>query len=190
MINSLKNLLIIVSITLIVLLLPLHKGYAAKIMAIDSVLTCDLSDNPKTVEKKVMGMYTDPQRIRADIPGIVEGNPVFIYHDHFNENQNEVQDLKDRYIQGKVGDVEVKEKLTKAINNFLDPLRERRAYFSQQPGIVREILIDGAMRMEDESRGTLEQVREVMGMEKYQSKTLREEYLATQTNVMGGLAFM
>lgn len=149
-----------------------------------------LSDNPKTVEEKVMGMYTDPHRIRADIPGMVEGNPVFIYHDHFNENQDEVQELKYHYGRGKVGDVEVKNKLVRAITNFLDPLRERREYFSQKPGIVREILIDGVIRMQDESRETLELVREGMGMEKYQPKNLREDYLTTPTNVLGGLAFM
>lgn len=70
-----------------------------------------LSDDPKTVEKKVRGMYTDPKRIRADIPGTVEGNPVFIYHDIFNPDRDEVDDLKARYRQGRVGDVEVKEKL-------------------------------------------------------------------------------
>ena len=86
-----------------------------------------LSDDAKTVRKKVFGMYTDPNRIRADIPGTVEGNPVFIYHDVFNPNKAEVEDLKTRYREGRVGDVEVKEKLTVALNNFLDPIRERRA---------------------------------------------------------------
>src|SRR5918998_3995230 len=86
-----------------------------------------LSDDPKTVEQKVRGMYTDPNRVRADIPGKVEGNPVFIFHDTFNPDKAEVDNLKERYRQGKVGDVEVKRKLTSAINNFLDPVRERRA---------------------------------------------------------------
>ena len=67
-----------------------------------------LSDDAKTVEEKVRTMYTDPNRIRADIPGRVEGNPVFIYHDAFNPDVDEVNDLKDRYRLGKVGDVEVK----------------------------------------------------------------------------------
>ena len=61
-------------------------------------------------------MYTDPKRVRADIPGTVEGNPVFIYHDAFNPNRDEVEDLKARYRAGKVGDVEVKTKLAAAIN--------------------------------------------------------------------------
>ena len=75
-----------------------------------------LADDPKTVEKKVMGMFTDPKRVRADIPGTVEGNPVFIYHDAFNPNKDEVEELKDRYREGRVGDVEVKQKLALALN--------------------------------------------------------------------------
>ena len=74
-----------------------------------------------------MQMYTDPKRVRADIPGTVEGNPVFIYHDAFNPNTAEVDDLKARYRAGKVGDVEVKTKLANALNAHLDPIRERRA---------------------------------------------------------------
>src|SRR5690349_10155033 len=89
--------------------------------------TIDLSDTPEDVVKKVRQMYTDPKRIRADIPGTVEGNPVFIYHDAFNPNRAEVDDLKARYREGKVGDVEVKTKLAAAINELLSPMRARRA---------------------------------------------------------------
>ena len=89
--------------------------------------TIDLSDDAKTVQNKVRQMYTDPKRVRADIPGTVEGNPVFMYHDAFNPNTDEVEDLKTRYRAGKVGDVEVKTKLAAAINTMLDPIRERRA---------------------------------------------------------------
>ena len=89
--------------------------------------TIDLSDDAKTVQNKVRQMYTDPKRVRADIPGTVEGNPVFMYHDAFNPNKEEVEDLKARYRAGKVGDVEVKTKLAAAINTMLDPIRERRA---------------------------------------------------------------
>ncbi len=78
--------------------------------------TIDLSDDAESVTKKVRQMYTDPKRVRADIPGTVEGNPVFIYHDAFNPNRAEVDDLKERYRGGKVGDVEVKTKLAAAIN--------------------------------------------------------------------------
>ena len=84
-----------------------------------------LSDDSEAVKGKVKNMYTDPNRIRATDAGTVEGNPVFIYHDAFNSNLDEVNDLKSRYRTGKVGDVEVKEKLAVAINLFLDPIRER-----------------------------------------------------------------
>ena len=123
-----------------------------------------LSDDAKTVEQKVRGMYTDPNRIRADIPGRVEGNPVFIYHDAFNPEVDEVNDLKARYQQGKVGDVEVKRKLTKAINNFLEPIRERRAMYESKPGLVEDILIDGTRRMQAEATITLEMVYAAMGL--------------------------
>ena len=86
-----------------------------------------LSDDAKAVEKRVMGMYTDPKRVSASVPGTVEGNPVFVYHDTFNPNRAEVDDLKARYRAGAVGDVEVKQKLVAALNNFLEPMRERRA---------------------------------------------------------------
>lgn len=123
-----------------------------------------LSDDRATVERKVRGMYTDSRRVRADIPGRVEGNPVFIYHDAFNPDRDEVEDLKERYRRGKVGDVEVKEKLTRAINGFLDPIRERRARYATQPGLIEEILSSGTRRMRQESDETMRLVREAMGM--------------------------
>ena len=123
-----------------------------------------LSDDPETVEQKVRGMFTDPKRVRADIPGEVEGNPVFIYHDVFNPDTEEVQDLKDRYRKGKVGDVEVKQKLAKALNNFLDPLRERRAAYAADPDKVDEILVTGTRRMQQEAEKTMALVREAMGL--------------------------
>ena len=83
--------------------------------------TIDLSDDAETVRKKVMRMYTDPKRVRADIPGTVEGNPVFTYHDAFNADTAEVEDLKTRYRAGTVGDVEVKKKLAVAINDAARP---------------------------------------------------------------------
>src|SRR5437867_7937804 len=96
--------------------------------------TIHLADTADEVKKKVMRMYTDPKRVRADIPGTVEGNPVFTYHDAFNPDREEVEDLKARYRAGKVGDVEVKTKLTNALNTYLDPIRERRAAALAKPG--------------------------------------------------------
>ena len=124
----------------------------------------NLSDDAAAVNRKVMRMYTDPKRIRADIPGTVEGNPVFTYHDAFNPDVGEVDDLKARYRAGAVGDVEVKRKLARALNATLDPLRERRAEVLARPGRVREILMDGSLRARRVARETMTQVREAVGL--------------------------
>jgi tryptophanyl-tRNA synthetase len=123
-----------------------------------------LSDDEETVNHRVMSMYTDPRRVRADVPGTVEGNPVFIYHDTFNSDLEEVKDLKERYRQGKVGDVEVKRKLATAMNEFLEPLRERRARYQDQPGLVDDILIEGTRRARASAHETMCLVQEAMGL--------------------------
>ena len=125
-----------------------------------------LSDDAKTVERKVRGMYTDPNRVHAHIPGTVEGNPVFAYHDLFNPNREEVEDLKTRYRAGSVGDVEVKERLTTALNAFLDPIRERMARCAADTGRVDEIILDGTARMQQIARDTLREVRKAMGLDR------------------------
>jgi len=124
--------------------------------------TIDLTDTPEDVVKKVRQMYTDPKRVRADIPGTVEGNPVFIYHDAFNPNREEVEDLKARYRAGKVGDVEVKTKLAAAINALLEPLRAKRAAVLAKPGHVREILIEGSRRARVVAQETMVRVRDAV----------------------------
>jgi tryptophanyl-tRNA synthetase len=121
--------------------------------------TIDLSDDPQTVVKKVRQMYTDPKRVRADIPGTVEGNPVFIYHEAFNPNTEEVEDLKARYREGRVGDVEVKTKLAAAINAMLDPIRDRRAQVLARPGYIRELLVEGSRKAQQVAGETMERVR-------------------------------
>jgi len=122
-----------------------------------------LSDDAETVKRKVMGMYTDPQRVRADLPGQVEGNPVFIYHDAFNPNVAEVNDLKEQYRLGKVGDVEVKRRLTRAINDFLSPLREVRARF-ERAGVVDDVLIAGTRRARGIAQMTMDRVYDALGL--------------------------
>jgi tryptophanyl-tRNA synthetase len=122
----------------------------------------NLSDTPDEVKKKVMSMYTDPKRVRADTPGTVEGNPVFVYHDAFNPDTPEVDDLKARYRLGTVGDVEVKQKLIKALNAALEPLRARRAELAGTPGRVREILDAGSRKARAIAVETMGQVREAM----------------------------
>jgi len=119
-----------------------------------------LSDDERTVVKKVGGMFTDPKRIRADIPGTVEGNPVFIYHDAFNPNAEEVEDLKTRYRAGNVGDVEVKRKLAAAINATLDPIRERRK--TAEKVDIGEILRDGTGKARTACQAIVEEVRRKM----------------------------
>ncbi len=125
----------------------------------------NLSDDTEAVREKVKRMYTDPNRIRPTDPGRVEGNPVFVYHDRFNPDLAEVNDLKERYRAGKVGDVEVKEKLFVAIEKFLAPIRARRARFSADPKIVDRILEEGSARAREEARKTLHEVRSAMHLD-------------------------
>jgi len=123
-----------------------------------------LSDDAKTVAKRVRGMFTDPNRVRADIPGKVEGNPVFIYHDVFNPNRGVVEDLKARYREGKVGDVEVKAELTEALNAFLGPIRERRRQFEEDKGYAEEVLYEGTLRAREVGDETLQEMKKAMGL--------------------------
>jgi tryptophanyl-tRNA synthetase len=124
--------------------------------------TIDLSDSAEVVKAKVRQMYTDPKRVRADIPGTVEGNPVFTYHDAFNPNVGEVEDLKARYRAGKVGDVEVKTKLAAAINTLLDPIRARREAALARPGYLRDVLFEGSARARRIAQQTMAEVRDAV----------------------------
>jgi len=140
--------------------LPGTDGHAKMSKTLNNAIA--LSDDPKTVEKKVMRMYTDPTRIHKTDPGHVEGNPVFIYHDLFNTNLEEVAELKARYTDGTVGDVEVKQKLAKALNLFLDPIRERRAQIAGDETKINAILMDGTRRARVVAQETLRKVRKAM----------------------------
>lgn len=123
-----------------------------------------LSDTSEQVKQKVRSMYTDPNRIKATDPGRVEGNPVFIYHDAFNPDLQEVADLKNRYQQGKVGDVEVKEKLYLALEEFLKPIREKRAKFSNQQNYIDDIIHTGSAKASQVAKQTLAEAQEAMGL--------------------------
>ena len=103
-----------------------------------------LKDDPVTVERKIMSMYTDPTRLRATDPGHVEGNPVFAYHDAFNPDADEVRELKARYVKGTIGDVAVKRRLVTVIEQLLAPIRERRRHFEGRPEIVADALGRGS----------------------------------------------
>ena len=124
--------------------------------------TIDLTDDEADLTKKVRQMYTDPKRIRADIPGTVEGNPVFVYHDAFNPDIAEVEDLKARYRAGKVGDVEVKTKLAKAMNAALAPMRERRRQVLENPDRIREIVMEGSRKARVIAQETMDRVRDAV----------------------------
>src|SRR6202040_951367 len=121
-----------------------------------------LGDPSDLVRKRVMSMFTDPKRIHPTDPGTVEGNPVFIYHDVFNPNKTEVEELKERYRKGTVGDVEVKEKLFKALDAFLAPIRERREQFASKPEHVREIIVEGTRKGRAVAQDTMSEVRAAM----------------------------
>ncbi len=121
-----------------------------------------LGDPPEMVRKRVMSMFTDPTRIHPTDPGHVEGNPVFTYHDVFNPDKAEVEELKERYRKGTVGDVEVKQKLYDALDSFLMPIRERRAEFQSHPKRVYEIIAEGTRKGRILAQATMEEVRTAM----------------------------
>jgi tryptophanyl-tRNA synthetase len=114
-----------------------------------------LSDDAETVERRVRSMYTDPRRVRSDVPGTVEGNPVFAYHDLFNADRAEVEDLRERYRAGRVGDVEVKAKLARALNAFLEPIRRRRQEWEGRIEEVRALLREGTAAARPIAQDTL-----------------------------------
>jgi tryptophanyl-tRNA synthetase len=121
-----------------------------------------LSDTEEELKKKVMGMYTDPKRIHPTDPGTVEGNPVFTYHEVFNKNKKEVEDFKKRYREGKIGDVEIKTRLFEVLNEFLEPIREKRKEFEGNDEALEKILKDGTNKAREEAKKTMEKVRSAM----------------------------
>jgi tryptophanyl-tRNA synthetase len=130
-----------------------------------------LSDPPDIVESKVMRIYTDPNRVSSNIPGKTgRSNPLFQYHDAFNDDKAEVADLKRRYRRGTVGDVEVKRTLAVAINRFLEPIRQNRAQFAAQKGTVDEIIRAGSLRAREECKKTLAEARDAMGLTYFRGK--------------------
>lgn len=123
----------------------------------------NLADSPAEVRKKVMGMFTDPNRIRPDIPGCVEGNPVFDYLDAFGTDASTIDDLKSRYRAGTVGDVEVKHYLVEVLEAVLTPMRNRRERFSE-PGFVDRLIVEGTERVREETIDTAREMKKAMGL--------------------------
>lgn len=123
-----------------------------------------LSDDAKTVEKKIRSCYTDPNRIHGNEPGNVEGNPVFDYHDAFNPDKDEVEDLKNKYRLGTVSDREVKEKCAKAINTFLDPIRAKRENVVKDIAHAYVALEIGTERTNKVADANLVAIKKAMGL--------------------------
>jgi len=123
-----------------------------------------LTDDAKMVEKKVRSLYTDPNRVHAHIKGTVEGNPLFIFHDAFNPNVTEVEGFKKKYREGTISDTEVKQSLAAHLNDFLEPIRKRRASFAAKPGLVERIIYEGTLKAQAEAAATLKEVRSAMGI--------------------------
>ncbi|MEA2679509.1 MAG: tryptophanyl-tRNA synthetase [Candidatus Binataceae bacterium] len=121
-----------------------------------------LGDPSEVVRKRVMSMFTDPKRIHPTDPGTVEGNPVFTYHDVFNPNKEEIEDLKERYRKGTVGDVEVKQRLFDALEAFLAPIRQRRQELAVKPERVYEIIVEGTRKGRALAQATIAEVRHAM----------------------------
>ena len=124
-----------------------------------------LSDDENAVRKKVRSMYTDPNRIHAHIPGKVEGNPVFQYLDAFCQDTQLVNDLKDRYRTGNVGDGEVKDRLFEALEVFFKPIREKRKTFEDDRGYVDQVIVDGTAKMKELAFENMKDIRKAMGLQ-------------------------
>lgn len=123
-----------------------------------------LSDSADEIQKKVMSMFTDPNHIRIEDPGQVEGNVVFTYLDVFADDQEKVQELKDHYERGGLGDVKIKRYLNDILQAKLKPIRERREEFAANPDYVMNMLKEGSKKAEKVAAQTLKEVKDAMGI--------------------------
>lgn len=133
-----------------------------------------LSDDADTVQKKVMGMYTDPKRLRATDPGTVENNPLWIFHETFNPDQEWVAGHEEAYRQGKVGDVAVKRKLVEVLNALIEPIRTRRKQYESRPDDVLAILREGTRRANAVAEETLQLAKRAMKQDYFGRKLVIE----------------
>ena len=140
-----------------------------------------LSDSAEEVRKKVMGMYTDPDHLRVEDPGKIEGNTVFTYLDAFSRPEHfakylpeysSLEELKAHYRRGGLGDVKVKKLLIAVLNETLDPIRERRRYYEGRICEVYEILRKGSEKARATAAATLAEVRAAMKIDYFDDKEL------------------
>ena len=121
-----------------------------------------LSDDADTVQKKVMGMYTDPKRLRATDPGTVENNPLWIFHETFNPDKAWVAEQEEAYRAGKVGDVAIKRKLVEVLNTVIEPIRSRRKQYESRPADVLNALRAGTRKANVVAEETLALAKRAM----------------------------
>ncbi|KOF57057.1 MULTISPECIES: tryptophan--tRNA ligase [Clostridium] len=124
-----------------------------------------LSDEPDVVKKKVMSMFTDPNHLRVEDPGQVENNPVFTYLDAFGEDKETINEMKEHYKRGGLGDVKVKRYLNEVLQAELEPIRNRRKEFEKDIPAVYEMLKQGSLKAKEVASKTLKEVREAIGIE-------------------------
>lgn len=129
-----------------------------------------LADDEETIQKKVMSMYTDPQHIRVEDPGHIEGNTVFTYLDIFDPDKQKVQELKDQYQAGGLGDVKIKRYLNEVFQNELRPIRERREKYEADIDAVYQILKDGSDKANAVAEQTLKEVRGAIGINYFDNR--------------------
>jgi tryptophanyl-tRNA synthetase len=131
-----------------------------------------LSDDADAVKTKITGMYTDPKRIRVTDPGETdpEKNPLWAYHETFNRDTAWVEEHRDLYKNGKIGDVAIKRKLIDILNALLDPIRERRKQFENRPDDVIEILRAGTTRANEVAEETLALAKKAMRQDYFTRK--------------------
>ena len=121
-----------------------------------------LSDSSDDIKRKVFQMYTDPNHIKVSDPGEIEGNVVFTYLDAFHSDKEEVEDLKNHYKKGGLGDMTIKKILNETLQNFIAPIRERRENISDDE--IRSILRDGTALAYNVAEETMQLVRESIGL--------------------------
>lgn len=121
-----------------------------------------LSDSPDEIVKRVKGMYTDPNHIRVEDPGTVEGNPVFIYLDAFDPDKEKVEELKAHYQRGGLGDSVVKKRLADVLVALLGPIVARRKEFEKEPAEVMKVLLKGSQNANIAAQETLKEVKEAL----------------------------
>ncbi|MDR3241840.1 MAG: tryptophan--tRNA ligase [Lactobacillaceae bacterium] len=124
-----------------------------------------LSDSEDELWAKIKSMYTDPEHIRVEDPGHVEGNMVFTYLDIFDQDKAKVAALKEQYQAGGLGDMKIKKYLFEVLNTELTPIRERRAELAKDKAAVLEILKNGSEKARQVGQATMQEVRAAMGVE-------------------------